>query len=61
LQYYYPEIVPIIKQTCKEFGVKYIIKKNIWEAMGGHIGLLKYLGSGEAALGSMPHRHEHEE
>ena len=26
LQHYYPEIGPIIRETCKEFGIRYIVK-----------------------------------
>ncbi|KAK4703724.1 hypothetical protein P7C70_g2494, partial [Phenoliferia sp. Uapishka_3] len=43
-QPYYEEITPIIVATAKEFGVKYTIKGTLWEAVGGHIGLLKMMG-----------------
>jgi len=56
-QEHYPAIAPIVKQTCEEFGVKYLVKDGFMEAFGGHYGLLKFLGSGEAAYGHQPHHH----
>ncbi|KAK4705223.1 hypothetical protein P7C70_g975, partial [Phenoliferia sp. Uapishka_3] len=49
-QPYIPQIAPIVIQTCKEFGVKYNIKPTLWQAIGGHIGLLKLMGE-------PPHEH----
>lgn len=51
LQIHLPQIAPIVVRTCSEFGVEYKVRQNFWDALGGHIGLLKYLGSGEAAYG----------
>ena len=45
LQIHYPAITPIIKQTCKEFGIRYRHKETIVEAIGDHIGYLKELGN----------------
>ncbi|KAI5476337.1 delta-5 desaturase [Pseudohyphozyma bogoriensis] len=42
-QPYVPEIAPIVVQTAKEFGVKYVIRDNMWDAIGGHLGLLKLM------------------
>jgi len=39
-----PEIAPIVKQTCDEFGVKYQILPNFWEALISHITYLKIMG-----------------
>lgn len=44
-------MAPIVRQVCKEYGIKYIVRENLWEAIGGHIGLLHFLASGEAAFG----------
>ena len=53
-------MAPIILEVCKEFGVTYRVKGGYWEALGGHIGLLHYLASGEAAFGH-PAREDEEE
>lgn len=42
-QIYYPEIAGIVKTTCDEFGVKYIIRNTFLEAVGDHMFLLKKL------------------
>lgn len=43
-QYYYPQITPIVRQTCKEFGLKYNYIDTFTEALGAHIQHLKRLG-----------------
>jgi len=43
-QIYYPEITPIVRETCKEFGVRYNYKDTFFQALGAHIGHLKRLG-----------------
>ncbi|XP_015777022.1 PREDICTED: acyl-lipid (8-3)-desaturase-like isoform X1 [Acropora digitifera] len=43
-QIYYPQITPIVRQACKEFGVRYNYKDTFTEALGAHIGHLKTLG-----------------
>ena len=43
-QFYYPQITPIVRQACKEFGVRYNYKDTFTEALGAHIGHLKRLG-----------------
>ncbi|KAK2554739.1 Acyl-lipid (8-3)-desaturase [Acropora cervicornis] len=43
-QIYYPQITPIVRQACKEFGVRYNYKDTFTEALGAHIGHLKRLG-----------------
>ena len=42
---HYPEMSKIVKSTCKEFNVKYHSYSSFWEAVGGHINLLKELGN----------------
>ena len=44
-QYYYPELAPMVKQACAEFGLPYIYKRNFVEALGAHISFLKDMGS----------------
>ena len=41
---YYPQITPIILQTCKEFGIKYHYVDSAWEAIGCHLSHLHKLG-----------------
>ncbi|KAJ7384944.1 hypothetical protein OS493_018632 [Desmophyllum pertusum] len=43
-QIYYPEITPIVREACKEFGVRYNYKETFFQALGSHIGHLKRLG-----------------
>lgn len=43
-QIYYPQITPIVRETCKEFGVRYNYKETFFQALGSHIGHLKKLG-----------------
>lgn len=42
---HYPAISKIIKQTCNEFGVKYIEYKKMWHAVISHASYLKRMGS----------------
>ncbi|KAJ3992537.1 fatty acid desaturase-domain-containing protein [Lentinula boryana] len=44
-QEHLPAVAKIVRQTAKEYSVKYEIKDNLWAAIGGHIGLLKLLGT----------------
>lgn len=39
-QEYQPVIAKIIMDTCEEYGVKYTVKSSLWDAIGGHLGLL---------------------
>ncbi|XP_044175764.1 acyl-lipid (8-3)-desaturase-like [Acropora millepora] len=43
-QFYYPQITPIVRQACKEFGVRYNYKDTFTEAFNSHIVHLKTLG-----------------
>ena len=43
-QIYYPAITPIVRETCKEFGVRYNYKDTLFQALGCHISHLKRLG-----------------
>ncbi|CAH3042120.1 unnamed protein product [Pocillopora meandrina] len=43
-QFYYPQITPIVRETCKEYGVRYNYKENFFQALGAHISHLKVLG-----------------
>ncbi len=48
-QYLYPQIAPIVMQTCKEFGVQYNYIPTFTEALMGHINHLRIMGQrGEA-------------
>ena len=46
-QIYYPQITPIVRKTCKEFGVRYNYKETFFQALGSHINHLKTLGQEE--------------
>lgn len=39
-----PEISKIVKDTCKDFGIRYFEYKSFWTALYGHYKLLKVLG-----------------
>jgi fatty acid desaturase len=49
-QYHYPAIAPIIKQTCKEYGIEYKCLPTFAAAFHAHIKHLKNMGArGEPA------------
>ena len=60
-QYYYPQITPIIRKTCQEFGVRYNYKETFSQALGAHFLHLKSLGQaaeqdwGRATRARLPH------
>ncbi|CAG8446338.1 8031_t:CDS:10 [Cetraspora pellucida] len=43
-QHHYHRIGPIVKETCREFGVRFYYKNTLWEAIGSHIRHLRFLG-----------------
>jgi fatty acid desaturase len=49
-QYHYPAIAPIVKQTCKEFGIPFRYEPTFWAAWLSHWRYLRDLGQqGKAA------------
>ncbi|KAJ4476600.1 delta5 fatty acid desaturase, partial [Lentinula aciculospora] len=44
-QEHLPAIAKIVRQTAQEYDIKYEIKESLWSAIGGHIGLLRMLGT----------------
>jgi len=54
-QIYYPQITPIIREACKEFGVRYNYKDTLFQALGCHIAHLKRLGQRQEKTGSTRH------
>ncbi|XP_078367830.1 uncharacterized protein LOC144651734 [Oculina patagonica] len=62
-QNYYPQITPIVVQTCKEFGVRYNYKDTFFQALGAHVGHLKTLGQEKekpiATRAELFHREKH--
>jgi len=47
-QYYYPEIAPIIKQVCKEYGVPYNLLPSFGAALWAHVHYLYKMGNQHA-------------
>ena len=45
LQIYYPQITPIVKKTCAEFGLHYNEIPSYWEALRCHLDFLKVMGA----------------
>ena len=45
LQIYYPQITPIVKRTCAEFGLRYNEVPSFWDALRYHLGYLKVMGT----------------
>ena len=43
-QYYYPQITPIVRRTCEEFGVRYNYKETFSEGLFAHVNHLKRMG-----------------
>ena len=54
-QIYYPQITPIIREACKEFGVRYNYKDTIFQALGCHVAHLKRLGQQQEKASSTRH------
>jgi len=44
-QVYYPEIVPMIKEHCKEYNIPYTILPSFWDALVNHLKYLWIMGS----------------
>lgn len=42
---HYPKIAPIVKETAREFGIKYLENKSFFGAVGSHIASLKRFGA----------------
>ncbi|CAG8695833.1 11289_t:CDS:2, partial [Acaulospora morrowiae] len=43
-QHHYSKIGPIVKETCREFGIPYYYKETLLDAVGSHIEHLRLLG-----------------
>ncbi|KAG0206300.1 sphingolipid delta-4 desaturase [Mortierella sp. GBA30] len=43
-QHYYPEILSIIRDTCSEYSVPYLVKDTFWQAFASHLEHLRVLG-----------------
>jgi fatty acid desaturase len=49
-QYYYPELAPIVKEACAEYGVRYNLKDSIWGMIKAHADRLVMFGDEELVL-----------
>lgn len=49
-QYYYPELAPIVKEVCKEYGVRYNERESIWGMIRAHAERLTMFGDEELVL-----------
>ena len=45
LHTYYPQITPIVKRTCTEFGLHYNELPSFWDALRCHLGFLNVMGA----------------
>ena len=45
LHIYYPQITPIVKRTCAEFGLHYNEVPTYWDALRCHLAFLKVMGA----------------
>jgi linoleoyl-CoA desaturase len=50
---HYPKIAPIVEQTAKEFGVRYLHHKTIWKAFLSHMRVISKLGKKEASFSAI--------
>jgi linoleoyl-CoA desaturase len=41
---HYPKLAPIVEKTAEEFGIEYHVEPTYWEALKGHVRMLKKLG-----------------
>jgi linoleoyl-CoA desaturase len=44
---HYPELAPIVQQTCAEYGIPYLVNNSFTGALESHIRMLKHLGMHE--------------
>lgn len=49
-QLYYPEIAPIVKEVCEEYGVRYNLIDSIWGMMRAHVNRIVMFGDEELVL-----------
>jgi fatty acid desaturase len=49
-QWYYPEMAPIVREVCAEFGVRYNLKESIWGMIKAHIDRIAMFGDEELVL-----------
>jgi fatty acid desaturase len=49
-QWYYPEMAPIVKQCCEEYGVRYNLKDSIWGMIAAHANRIEIFGGEELVL-----------
>ena len=48
---HYPKIAPIVEATAKEYGIPYILKPTLWDALVSHTRKLKELGMVHPTMG----------
>ncbi len=48
---HYPKIAPIVEATAKEYGVPYILKPTLWDALVSHTRKLRELGYQSPVMG----------
>jgi linoleoyl-CoA desaturase len=53
---HYPNIAPIVEQTAKEFGVKYLYNESIVSAFKSHVRLLSQLGKNEVSFSAIANK-----
>lgn len=41
---HYPKLAPIVKKVTQDFGIPYHVEPTFWEALRGHVKMLKKLG-----------------
>jgi fatty acid desaturase len=49
-QWYYPEMAPIVKKVCEEYGVRYNLKNSIWGMIRAHADRIMMFGDEELVL-----------
>ncbi len=50
---HYPQIAPIVEQTAKEFGIKYLYKESFISAFKSHMRVISKLGRNEVNFNSI--------
>ena len=49
-QWYYPEMAPIVREVCEEYGVRYNLKESIWDMIRAHAERIVMFGDEELVL-----------
>jgi hypothetical protein len=48
---HYPAISRLVEETCREFGIRYMVHRSFWAGMRSHFRWLRQMGMPDASAG----------